>query len=195
MTEIPQPKSTDPIPTVELVTELAPGDLDDLIDATDSAISDGGGFGWVRLPAREVLERYWRGVMTMPSRILFVGRMDGVICGTAQLITPQKNNEAQNFTVTMTTVFVAPWARGHGLARMMVEKMEEVARDEGYSAINLDVRDSQDVAIKLYESMGYVHFGTNPFYARVDGKIIPGRYYYKVLDPSGLKERPEIDLV
>ncbi len=173
-----------PVLLIEEIHDLTPGDLDDLCDATDAAILDGGGFGWVKLPAREILERYWRGVLAMPSRILFVARLDGVICGTAQLITPPRNNEAQSFAASMTTVFVAPWARGHGLSKRLIEGLERAAREEGFGVIHLDVRESLDIAIKLYESMGYVHCGTNPFYAKIDGKIIPGRYYYKIINPS-----------
>ena len=178
-----QKKSETPIATVERVTELDPADMNDLCDATDAAIEGGGGFGWIKLPSRDLLERYWRGVVTMPSRMLFVARLDGVICGTAQLILPARNNEAQSFAATMTTVFIAPWARGQGLSRKLVESIEKAAREEGIGVINLDVRETQQAAIKLYESLGYVHFGTNPVYARIDGQVIPGRYYYKIIDP------------
>ena len=118
-----------PAPSVELVNELSPGELNDLCDATDEAIKAGGGFGWVRLPAREILERYWQGVLTMPARLLFVARLDNVICGTAQLITPPKNNEAQSFSCTLTTNFLAPWARGHGLARMLQHPLTDIRTD------------------------------------------------------------------
>lgn len=183
MSEI-QTRSKDPVATVERVTELSPADMNDLCDATDSAIEGGGGFGWIRLPSRDLLERYWRGVVTMPSRMLFVARLDGVICGTAQLLLPARNNEAQSFAATMTTVFIAPWARGQGLSRRLVESIERAAREEGIGVINLDVRETQQAAITLYESLGYVHFGTNPVYARIDGQVIPGRYYYKIIDPA-----------
>lgn len=182
-----QIRSSTPVPSVERVEDLSPADLNDLCDATDAAIEGGGGFGWVKLPAREILERYWRGVLTMPARLLFVARLDGVICGTAQLIEPPRNNEAQSFAVTMTSVFVAPWARGHGLARMLVEQMEHAAKEEGFAVINLDVREAQDVAIRLYESMGYIHYGTHPVYARMKGQIVPGRYYYKIINPDAIK--------
>lgn len=175
---------------VEQVTELTQGDLKDLCDATDEAIAAGGGFGWVKLPSHDVLERYWKGVMAMPARMLFVARLDGVICGTAQLVTPPRNNEAQSFAVTLMTNFVAPWARGHGLARMLLEEVERKAREEKYAVINLDVRETLDAAIKLYESMDYVHFGTHPYYAQVNGQVIKGRYYYKVIDKNAMAEKP-----
>jgi ribosomal protein S18 acetylase RimI-like enzyme len=184
MSDNTQTRPLQPEPGVERVTELSPGDLSDLCDATDAAILGGGGFGWVKLPAREILERFWQGVVAMPARSLFVARLDGVICGTAQLIYPSRNNEAQSFAVSMMGVFVAPWARGHGLARMLVQAMEQSAREDGYGVIHLDVRETQDVAIRLYERMGYIQCGTNPVYARVDGQIVAGRYYYKVLDPE-----------
>ncbi|MDB5490970.1 MAG: acetyltransferase family protein [Micavibrio sp.] len=174
-------KPAKPALLVEQVKDLSPADLEDLCDATDAAIVDGGGFGWVKLPSREILERFWHGVLTMPNRMLFVARLDGVICGTAQIIAPSRNNEAQIKIVAMTTVFVAPWARGHGLARMMVEQMEEAVKEAGFNVINLDVRETQLAAIKLYEDRGYVHFGTHPYYAHVDGKDVPGHYYYKKL--------------
>jgi ribosomal protein S18 acetylase RimI-like enzyme len=53
--------------------------------------------------------------------------------------------------------------------------------------INLDVRETQDAAIKLYESMGYELFGRHPYYARVGDEVIEGRYYTKAIDPLILK--------
>lgn len=184
MSDQTKAKPSKPVAAVELVSALTPGDMQDLCDATDSAIEAGGGFGWVRLPARETLERYWQGVMTMPSRLMFVARLDGVVCGSVQLVLPPKNNEAQSLAVHLTANFIAPWARGHGLARMMIESAEDKARAMGFAVINLDVRETQEAAIKLYESLGYTSFGTHPAYARVDGQVIRGRYYYKVIDPG-----------
>lgn len=184
MIDQPRTKAGETQPSVELLTELNPADLNDLCDATDEAIRAGGGFGWLELPARDILERYWQGVITIPTRLLFVARLDGVICGTTQLILPPKNNEAQKFSVNLTTTFVAPWARGHSLARMLLKKAEETATEEGFSVINLDVRETQDAAIRLYENAGYIHIGTHPYYAKVDQEIVPGRYYYKVLDEA-----------
>lgn len=174
-----------PIPMVELVDKpLSAGDLNDLCDATDAAIHAGGGFGWVTLPNRDLLERFWQGVITMPARQLFVARLDGVICGAAQLIRPAKNNEAQSFAAQLTGFFITPWARGQGLSRRLLDFVEKTAVKEGFQILNLDVRETQETAITLYESAGYKCIGTHPAYAKVDGKIIKGRYYYKIIDPS-----------
>jgi ribosomal protein S18 acetylase RimI-like enzyme len=178
-------KNLSPSVTVEQVLEpLSRNDLNDLCDATDAAIEGGGGFGWVKVPERMILERYWQGVITAPTRWLFVARLDGVICGTTQLILPAGNNEAQAHMVQMTTNFVAPWARGHGLAKMLLESVEESARDKGYAVINLDVRTTMDKAIALYETMGYVKFGEHPYAVRANGQTITSAFYYKNINPG-----------
>lgn len=164
--------------------ELELRDLNDLCDATDAAIKAGGGFGWVNLPSREILERYWQGVIVMPNRELFVARLDDVICGTCQLIKPPANNEAQAHAVQLTTHFVTPWGRGHGLARRLLQRAEKQARNDGFTVINLDVRETQEAAIKLYESAGYDHYATHPAYAYVDGRYVSGRFYTKILDEA-----------
>lgn len=182
MTDQNNLKPKTPDVTVQKITEsLSRADLNDLCDATDAAIEDGGGFGWVSIPERNTLERYWQGVIAAPTRLLFVARLDNVICGTTQLILPPGNNEAQGHAVQMTTNFVAPWARGHGLARMLLETVEDEAQAMGYAVINLDVRKTMDKAIALYESMGYVRFGEHPYSVRAESETIPSLYYYKVI--------------
>jgi len=164
--------------------ELSLADLNDLCDATDDAINDGGGFGWVALPPRETLERYWQGAIIMPLRDVFVARLDGVICGTVQMIHPPHHNEAQSHAVNLSSLFIAPWAQGNGLARMLVKRVEQQAESHRYSVVNLDLRETQTAAIKLYESMGYDLLVTHPTYAHIDGHYVAGRYYMKILDAS-----------
>jgi len=168
--------------SVDLITRPLPqNDLNDLCDATDAAIKAGGGFGWLELPSRETLERYWQGVITVPMRLLFVARLDGVICGTCQIVRPPHNNEAQKHSCQITGLFVSPWARGHGLSQKLLDRAESEALALGHSVINLDVRETQNRAIAIYEAAGFQQIGTHPYYASVDGKFIPGRYYTKLL--------------
>ena len=166
---------------VEIVTALTRGDLADLCQAADDAIKAGGGFGWLKPPRRDVMESYWKGVLMVPERTLIVGRLDGVIVGSAQLARPTKNNEAQAHTGQLTTSFMAPWARGHGLARMIAEAVENHARTIGLSVLNLDVRETQEAAITLYRSLGYTEIGRHEHYARVGGEFVAGLYFWKDL--------------
>jgi ribosomal protein S18 acetylase RimI-like enzyme len=168
---------------VERITEFTDDDLHALCEATDAAIIDGGGFGWVNPPGRRALETYFRGVLLVPERELFVARLNGGIVGSAHLVRPPRNNEAQAFAAHLMHSFIAPYARGHGLARQLTEGVEDRARELGYHVLNLDVRETQEAAIRLYESMGYARWGVHPDYAQVRGKVVRGFYYYKRLRP------------
>src|ERR1700733_15142942 len=94
---------------IERLIQCAGTDLDDLCEATEAAIVEGGGFGWLKPPARHVLESYWKGLLLIPERRLVVGRLDGVIAGSAQLARAPRNNEAQAIVGTVSGAFVAPW--------------------------------------------------------------------------------------
>jgi hypothetical protein len=106
--------------SVETADQLTARDIHELCDAADEAILAGGGFGWLSPPPKSVMEDYWRGVQMIPERYLIIARLDKVIGGSCQIVRPPKNNEAQKFACQLTTFFVAPWARGHGLAQMIV---------------------------------------------------------------------------
>ena len=169
---------------VERLTQYSGTDLDDLCEATESAIVEGGGFGWLKAPPRQVLENYWKGVLLVPERRLVVGRLDGVIAGSVQLSRAPRNNEAQAFAGTITALFVAPWARGRGIGRGILVEIERLARELGLAVLNLDLRASQLAAIGLYESLGYQRWGTHPCYAQVEGRVVHGHYYYKRVDQA-----------
>lgn len=175
--------SAQPIITVDIADTLTPADLDDLCDATDGAVEAGGGFGWLTPPSRDVMERYWKGVLVVPERHLLIARSDGIVCGAAQIVEPARHNEAQAFSVSLFSAFIAPWARGCGAGRKLTETAEKLAVEMGYKVMQLDVRDTQEAALKLYESLGYKRWGVNPTYAFVDGKIIGGHYYAKNIAP------------
>jgi RimJ/RimL family protein N-acetyltransferase len=180
-----KPDPVRPSTMVEQLTAFQGPDLHDLCDAAESAILDGGGFGWLSPPTRELMESYWRGVLLVPERDLFVARLDGTIAGSAQLLRPARNNEAQRFNGWITTFFIAPWARGHGLAPLTVETLSKAARNSGLTVLNLDVRETQTRAIQVYEQNGFTRCGTHPRYAFVDGKWLTGYYYFKDLTEGG----------
>ncbi len=166
---------------VERLSEFRGNDLADLCDAAEAAIIAGGGFGWLQPPRRDVMEAYWRGNLLVPGRAVFVGRLDGVIAGAAQLNRPRPNAESQSFAVSVSTFFLAPWARGHGLAPAILDACEELARREAYTVLNLDVRATQERAIQIFEAAGYTRWGVHAKYARVAGEYVEGYFYTKDL--------------
>ena len=170
---------------VEWLRKFNGADLEDLCRATEEAIVDGNGFGWLKPPPRDTLEAYWRGVLLIPGRHLAVARFDGTVVGSGQLLQPPANNEAQAFAATLTTFFVAPAARGHGLARGLLYAIEERAAELGFEMLELNVRETQTAAIQLYTSCGYRRWATKDKYAKVAGKFVAGHYYAKEIgDPD-----------
>ncbi len=164
---------------VEILKSISDLDLADLCNITEQAINAGGGFGWLQTPQREVLNKYWKGLVVVQNRILIVGRLNNAIAGALQLGLQSLNNEAQKNITNITSHFVAPWARGYGLAKKMIDHAEAIAKENEASCIQLDIRETQEAAIQLFKSKGYEQWGENPNYAFVEGKIIKGLYFYK----------------
>lgn len=168
---------------VEKITEFRHSDLSDMVQATEDAIREGIGFNWVLPPGRDVLETYWKGVLVVPQRVMLGGRLDGTLAASIQLVKPGVTKETSSFAATIEAHFVAPWARGHGLAKALLQAAERQARSDGFSVLKLSVRETQEAAIKLYEECGYIHWGTLPTYEFVNAKMVAGRFYYRNLEP------------
>lgn len=169
--------------SVELITAFSGSDLADLSQATEDAINDGIGFNWVSAPGRETVESYWRGVLMVPERTLFGGRLEGTLVGSIQLVKPSRSKETSAFAATIEGHFVAPWARGHGLAKKLLEVAEREASAKGFSTLKLNVRATQSKAITLYTECGYTEWGVLPNYEYVGGSMVAGHYFYKQLKP------------
>lgn len=170
---------------VERIKEFTGSDLEDLCEATEKTIVNDMGFsiglGWLEPPGRQKLESYWKGLLLVPERVLLAGRLDGVIAGSIQLIKPAPSNQTATFAATAKAHFVAPWARGHGLAKMLLAAAEEEARKLDYKILKFEVRATQNAAISLYESMGYKKWGVLDKYEFVHGQYVAGFFYYKDL--------------
>ncbi len=166
---------------VEKLTHISEADLADLCNITEQAIRAGGGFGWLTIPHIETLKKYWNGLVLIKSNILIVGRLNGNIAGASQISFNPPNNEAQKNISKIQAHFVAPWARGYGLAKAMVDLAIDISRENNKKSIQLDIRETQEAAIKLFENKGFLKWGENPSYAFVNGARIKGCYYYKDL--------------
>lgn len=168
---------------IRRITEMSSADLVDISQAMEDAILDGLGFNWVTPPTPEVMESYWRGVLVVPERELFGGWLDGTLAAAIQLVKPGRSKETSSFTANIEGHFVAPWARGHGLARGVLHAAEREAAIQGFSVLRLHVRETQDAAIRLYQENGYIRWGVLPYHEIVNGQMIAGHYFYKKLQP------------
>lgn len=64
----------------------------------------------------------------------------------------------------VTNIAVAPLFRGRGLGHVIVEGMEQFAKQNGFAHMTLEVRVSNDRAIALYEKHGFKSVGIRPKY-------------------------------
>ena len=165
--------------SVDELQTISNTDLADLCYIAEQAIKAGGGFGWITVPPREVLKKYWNGMLLMNTNKLIVGRLNNDIAGSMQLSFYPSNNEAQKTIARIQSHFVAPWARGYGLAKAMIDYAVTKSKENSKNSIQLDIRETQTAAIQLFESKGFVKWGENPQYAYINGNPIKGYYYYK----------------
>ena len=64
------------------------------------------------------------------------------------------------------TIGVRPHARGQGIGATILDELLAWSREAGAREIFLDVRPSNEGAIGLYESRGFVEIGRRPRYFR-----------------------------
>jgi len=93
----------------------------------------------------------------LPRGAFFIGRLDG-IAAVSGAWRRRSNVEfaATTNTAEIKRMYVAPAARGLGLARRMLAHLEATALEAGVEAMVLETGLMQPEAIALYESSGYV---------------------------------------
>ena len=91
-----------------------------------------------------------------PSGMFFVGRLDGlpVVSGAWRRRTDVRV-AGTTLTAEVKRMYVAPTARGLGMARRMLAHLEGTARAAGIRAVVLETGEKQPEAIALYSSAGY----------------------------------------
>ena len=164
---------------VENLEKFSDLDLADLCNVTEQAIKAGGGFGWISVPQRNLLKKYWNGLILINYKKIIVGRLNGAIAGALQLSFQPQNNEAQKNIVIIQSHFLAPWARGYGLGKKMIDYVINYSKENNVKCLQLDIRETQKAAIQLFKSKGFIKWGENPYYAFVNGYFIKGLYFYK----------------
>jgi GNAT superfamily N-acetyltransferase len=102
---------------------------------------------WERYP--ELKTNYWGNNIIELNRNVVVIYLDekAVACGCFK-----KYNQS---TIEIKRMFVAPEARGQGLAQSVLRELELWAKDLGFSTAVLETLYKQDEAIRLYQKVGY----------------------------------------
>jgi ribosomal protein S18 acetylase RimI-like enzyme len=180
-------KNTSPKIEAMVVKSLNSIDMEDLCDSTMETMKTTTGFNIGNQRIQHVkkanLMSYWEGVLLIPERILIVGKLDGTIAGSIQVITPSSSNQTSKFACAIDNYFLAPWARGYKLSDLLIETAEKEVINLGISVIKLSVRETRTAAIKIFERHNYIKWGVLPKYEIDQDKVVAGYFYYKELMP------------
>lgn len=98
----------------------------------------------------------------------FVG---DTLAGVAGLAFEQR--ERTRHKAVLFGMYLRPAARGHGLARRLVQALLDAARQAPATQIvQLTVTDTNAAAIRLYTGCGFAPFGSEPFAVRLGERYI-----------------------
>ncbi|HEX4573445.1 MAG TPA: GNAT family N-acetyltransferase [Dongiaceae bacterium] len=101
-------------------------------------------------------------ILARPDVKFFLGRVDGESLGCGAIMLRDGESEAY---AEVKRIYVAPQARGLGLGRLMLRRLEEATRAEGLSLLRLETGPRQPEALALFAAHGFArcgHFGDYP---------------------------------
>ena len=111
-----------------------------------------------------------------------VAEQDGAIVGTVLLFPAETVMTAPNGQSTtlaspeVRLLAVAPEARGQGIAAALMQECIWRARQAGCSALTLHTTDMMDVAMRMYEKMGFQRVPELDFFPSPDVTVNGYRY-------------------
>ena len=111
------------------------------------------------------------------TRVLLAAYDGEAIVGTVQLVHAWPPNQPHRADVTKLLVHRS--ARGRGVGRLLMERLEDEARADGKTLLVLDTVSESD-AYRLYTRLGWVEVGEIPDFALYpDGRVCPTTVFYK----------------
>ena len=160
------------------VSTIEPEMVNSLADLLIAVVEDGASIGFLPPISREEAEAYWNQIVE-PGVLLWVAIKEGRVIGTVQLHLALKKNASHRAEIAK--LMVHPNYRRSGIARLLMNKIENIAVAEGRSLLVLDTREG-DPSNQLYQSLGYVEAGRIPNYAEsASGSLDATVFYYKMI--------------
>jgi GNAT superfamily N-acetyltransferase len=136
-----------------------------LADILSACVDAGASVSYLPPLAQEVARAFWKRMaaeVATGSRILLAAWDDAALVGTVMLEFASSPNQPHRAEVQK--LLVHPAARRTGLARALMARAEQEARQAGRTLLTLDTR-AGDAAENLYRSMGWSEAGRIPGYA------------------------------
>lgn len=141
--------------------------LGELTDILHQCVHDGASVSFILPFSKENSRNYWLEnvlpKMKDSSNIVFVAKKDGYIAGTVQLDCNTPENQPHRAEISK--LLVSPKFQRQGIAKQLMNTLEEYAVNIGLNLLTLDTR-TGDNAEPLYLSLGYEIAGVIPCFAR-----------------------------
>ena len=93
-------------------------------------------------------------VFKTPDSIYFVAEADGVLLGGGGIY-PTQNLPAG--TCELVKLYLSNAARGKGIGKLLMEKCFIAAKDLGYKKMYLETMPELNIAVPMYEKMGFTY--------------------------------------
>lgn len=122
------------------IRRMEEGDLDQVCAIEEETFS----MPWSRKSFQDTISYY--------HTLFLVAELDGEIAGYCGCY--QSLEEAE-----ITNIAVRRQLQGHGIGRRLLMELMRLGKEQGAFAYTLEVRVSNQAAIHLYESLGFVSFG------------------------------------
>ncbi|CAI3130656.1 acetyltransferase family protein [Acinetobacter baumannii 1598530] len=155
---------------------------EDLSLLLEDSVNNGASIGFLAPIEKNEIVNYWREVnhkLAQGNSRLWVAIQKGTIIGSVQLSVVGKKNGVHRAEVEKLMVLTS--LRKQGIATLLMNELENFAREKGLRLLVLDTREG-DVSELLYSKIGFVRVGVIPSFAlssngNYDGTAI----YYKKL--------------
>ncbi|MEA2574828.1 MAG: acetyltransferase [Chloroflexia bacterium] len=165
-----------------LTAERAQALLPELVLLLQDTVDSGAAVGFLPPLSDEEARGFWLGAIAdikRGSRLVLVALEGERVAGAVHLAMVTRTSalhraEVQKFCVHRDF-------RGRGLGTLLMDAVEQAAREEGRSLLVLDTRRG-DLAEQMYIRRGYVEAGSIPGWAlNPDGQLHDTVFYYKML--------------
>jgi GNAT superfamily N-acetyltransferase len=164
---------------IERIAGADEATVDGLSDVILDAVQSGAGVSFMADLTRDGAAAWWRGLLrgATPRTVILVARDESGIVGTVQLQPAWPPNQPHRADVAK--LMVHRRARGRGVARALMEELEQQARVQRFTLLLLDTCKGS-AAERLYTSMGWTRVGEVPNFAlNPDGSWCDTVFFYK----------------
>lgn len=107
-----------------------------------------------RFPGDRLNRRSFRHLLTRAHAEVWVALVDGDVAGNVVVVSRTGTNHARIYSLV-----VDPRYRGQGIGTRLIAAAERRAHACGHSAVQLEVRADNTVAVRLYEKAGFAVIG------------------------------------